>query len=580
MAVCLKSRQLDLGKTLAQRFCLGVNKGGPQPSRGQVTFILGRFNLLHQLLRRSRWLVLAAAFASILSGACSVLLLTQINTAIGADAGARAALMWPFAATVLGALALGVSSRILFLHLRQSAIADLRQSVAQHVMDAPFRHLELVGPARVQTALSEHVTELAQFFVSLPNVLTNGVIVVGCLAYLATLSMPIFMAGCAVLVLGSIGYHLAQLQSSGHLKRASAAQDELFQHLRSLSDGAKELRQNRRKRTRFGDEVLGPAVEAVTRHRLIGLSILEAAVGWGNFLIYAFIGLVLFVLVREVPDQARVMTGFALVFVYMVSPLQALLHALPEAKVARIASDRIDDITRRMVSPEPSAGDAAPVRFERLQLRGVQHRYYHEQSDEFFELGPIDLAFGPGEVVFLVGGNGSGKTTLAKLLVGLYAPEGGQVTLDGEPVGDHNRDAYRQLFSPIFPDFHLFDRLLETGRADIDQEGNRLLHRLHLQHKAQVREGAFSTRDLSQGQRKRLALVAACLEDRPFLVFDEWAADQDPVFKRVFYEEILPELRALGKTVLVISHDDRFFHQADRLVRLESGRLSEALAAA
>ena len=216
-------------------------------------------------------------------------------------------------------------------------------------------------------------------------------------------------------------------------------------------------------------------------------------------------------------------------------------------------------------------------------MHGVTHRYYHERSDEVFELGPIDLSFEPGSVTFIVGGNGSGKTTLAKLLVGLYAPESGEVFLDGERIDDGNRDRYRQLFSAIFADFHLFERLLQRPRPALDKAGNRLLQRLHLQHKVKVIDGAFvsqalspthfTTEALSQGQRKRLALVAACLEERPFLVFDEWAADQDPAFKEVFYRELLPELKAQGKAVLVISHDDRYFHLGDRLLKLEEGQL-------
>ena len=111
---------------------------------------------------------------------------------------------------------------------------------------------------------------------------------------------------------------------------------------------------------------------------------------------------------------------------------------------------------------------------------------------------------------------------------------------------------------------------------DLDQRGNELLAKLHLQNKVKVQDGAFTTLTLSQGQRKRLALVVAYLENRPFLVFDEWAADQDPVFKEIFYHELLPELRAMGKTILVISHDDRYFHLADRLIRMENGRLTHA----
>src|SRR5690606_22888216 len=211
-----------------------------------------------------------------------------------------------------------------------------------------------------------------------------------------------------------------------------------------------------------------------------------------------------------------------------------------------------------------------------LRLQGVTHRYFHESADELFALGPVNLNFAPGQIHFLVGGNGSGKTSLAKLIVGLYRPEEGQVLLNGQPVGDEGRDAYRQHFSAIFSDFHLFEQLLDAPGAELDAKGNALLAKLHLQHKVQVRQGAFTTRALSQGQRKRLALVVAYLEDRPFLVFDEWAADQDPLFKDVFYRTLLPELKAMGKTVLVISHDERYFDVADRLIRMENGQVMGA----
>jgi putative ATP-binding cassette transporter len=178
--------------------------------------------------------------------------------------------------------------------------------------------------------------------------------------------------------------------------------------------------------------------------------------------------------------------------------------------------------------------------------------------------------------VFLIGGNGSGKTTLAKVLVGLYAPESGTIRLNGRPIADADRESYRQHFAAVFSDFYLFERLVGLGRHDIDAEAEEYLRDLHLSHKVSVRQGVFTTLALSQGQRKRLALLTAYLEDRPVYLFDEWAADQDTLFKKVFYTQLLPELRARGKAVLVISHDDRYFGVADRIVRLDYGRLATA----
>ena len=530
--------------------------------------------MLSYLIQQSRKLLIAAALASVTSGVCSVLLLTQINAALTATSSAeRVVLAWRFAAFAVAAMLSQMVASVLFERLNQRAHADLRCFISARVIAADFRRLEEIGGPKVQSALSEHSTQVAEFFVSFPTILVNAIIVSGCLTYMAWLSWQVFLAAVLVIGLGSLGYHLAHLRAIRHLDVASKEQDRLFDHFRSLVEGAKELRLHAAKRRRFSDDVLGGSIETVRRERAYGMSVFLVSSAWGNFLIYGFIGLVLFVLVGDVPERGRIMTGFALVFVYMVAPLENLLLALPRANLAKVSGARIDEITQQLEHTESDAVSGPVQRLESLMLRGISHRYYHEGVDDLFTLGPVDLTFSAGQITYLVGGNGSGKTSLAKLLVGLYRPEQGTILINGEPVGDANRDRYRQTFSAIFSDFHLFEHMLDAASPELDAQGNTLLEKLHLQHKVQVRDGAFTTRALSQGQRKRLALVVAYLEDRPFLVFDEWAADQDPVFKEVFYRELLPELKAKGKAVLVISHDDRYFHLADRLIRMENGQV-------
>lgn len=530
--------------------------------------------MLKYLVSKSKVLLGGASLVTVVHGACSVLLVAQISSALTAaepDVGSRALL---FGITAVGVMLTYVIAAILFERLGHRALAELRSFIARRVLAADYRRLESVGAARVQSALAEHSSHVAEFFVSFPVILMNAVIVAGCLVYMAWLSWQVFLLAVVVVGLGSWGYHLAHLRAIKHLDIAADEQDRLFAYFRSLTDGAKELRLNRQKGTAFYEEVLARSIETVRRERTFGMSVFVASGGWVQFLLYAFIGMVLFTLVDNGPDRALIMTGYALVFVYMVGPLEALLLSIPRANLARTSAERIEEITRVMFTSETQTDLSSPPALQSIALRGVLHRYYHEQSDELFTLGPIDLEFRPGEITFLVGGNGSGKTTLAKLLVGLYPPEEGKVVFNGRTIDDTNRDHYRQLFSTIFSDFHLFDRLLETSSVHLDSEGNRLLAKLHLQNKVKVQNGAFTTLELSQGQRKRLALVVAYLENRPFFMFDEWAADQDPVFKEVFYREILPELRAMGKAVLVISHDDRYFHLADQLIRMESGCLT------
>jgi putative pyoverdin transport system ATP-binding/permease protein len=210
---------------------------------------------------------------------------------------------------------------------------------------------------------------------------------------------------------------------------------------------------------------------------------------------------------------------------------------------------------------------------QQLDLYDVTHVYKHESGDGDFLLGPVSMTLRQGELVFLVGGNGSGKTTLAKLITGLYVPETGELRFDGKSVSDSNRESYRQLFSMVFSTPHLFEHLLGHDKVTLDQRAQDYLAKLQLDHKVKVTDGVLSTTELSQGQRKRLALLTAFLDDRPIYIFDEWAADQDPLFKEFFYLHLLPELKARGKMILVITHDDRYFGVADRIVKLDQGKI-------
>jgi putative ATP-binding cassette transporter len=264
-----------------------------------------------------------------------------------------------------------------------------------------------------------------------------------------------------------------------------------------------------------------------------------------------------------------------------MAPLEAIMVTLPALARAGVSLKKIEALGLSLsVRPDESScesEDSAPpapnAAWHRLELIGVTHSYRGDNDDGDFTLGPLDLALEQGELIFLIGGNGSGKTTLAKLLTGLYKPEAGEIRLDGQRVDDRSRVAYRQYFSAVFSDFHLFESLLGLQSPALDERAGEYLRRLQLDAKVRVSEGKFSTTDLSQGQRKRLALLIAYLEDRPIYLFDEWAADQDPFFKEVFYQRLLPELKARGKTVIVISHDERYHHVADRIIKLDYGRI-------
>ncbi|MFS8932747.1 cyclic peptide export ABC transporter [Cupriavidus taiwanensis] len=527
--------------------------------------------LFASLPRTLRLTIVLAAAASLAAGLCAVSMVALINRVLATQGAEAPRLALPFAALAIAVLACRTLASTLFVRVSQSALARIRAQICERFIGAPYPHIEQTGNARVQAALADDSTHVANGLSVIPVVLTNAMVVLGCLGYLAWLSLPTFAIACAILGVGSWIYHLNHRRALVHLKQAGIAQDSLHGQFKALVSGARELKLNHDKQLSFLRDSLGATLEAVRAARTRGLSIFFVALGFGSFLFFAVIGGVLFA-PRATPLDPAVMTGFTIMFLYIMSPLESLLNALPALSMGRVAYARIEALGAD-ADPEapPGAPPAAP--FSSVALDGASHRYFHEGENSFFALGPVDLVLRAGEIVFLVGGNGSGKTTLAKLVAGLYPPLSGRLLHNGKAADPARLADYRALFSAVFSDFHLFDTLLAHDPQD-EALANRLIERFRLGHKVSVRAGRFTTQALSQGQRKRLALIVACLERRPVLILDEWAADQDPLFKDIFYREVLPELRAQGKAVLVISHDDRYFGLADRVVRIENGQIA------
>lgn len=532
------------------------------------------------LARRSRLLVVLAALAGALSGLANTGLLAVINASLAGAAADRHRLVLGFAGLCLLAPLSRIASELLLVHLGQRTVFDLRVQLSRRILAVPLRRLEELGPARILANLTEDVPAITNLATQVPVLSINLAVLVSGLAYLGYLSWQVLLLVVAVIVLGAVGYRLAVARAMRHFEEARRQTDRLYHHFRTLTAGAKELKLHARRRERFFARDLVATAEATRGENVTGLRVYTLAASWGHLLVFVVIGLVLFGFPAWLGAGAGLLTGYTLVLLYLMTPLQVLMNALPALSRARIAISRVEELGVRLAeaASEPLPRDAgAPSAWRSIELRQVSHVYPAPAGspEETFVLGPLDLRLEPGKMIFLVGGNGSGKTTLGKLIVGLYEPESGEIALDGQPVDAARREEYRQLFTAVFADFHLFGGLLGLERPGLDAMARHYLEELQLEHKVQIDDGEFSTTDLSHGQRKRLALLVAYLEDRPIYLFDEWAADQDPVFREVFYREVLPSLRARGKALVVISHDERYYDLADELVKLEVGRVVE-----
>lgn len=534
-----------------------------------LTFLLR----LSRDVRQPKLRILLVVLLGLASGPASAGVLVLLIRILSGAGPATPATLWGFAALCLVLPACRYISQMVLFDLSQNSLLALRLRLSRRVLRAPLRQIERIGGARLLAVLANDIGTIVDSMALLPGVLMQASLLASCLVYLAWLDVGLLLRVVLYLAVSMAAYYFSIRRALLHLRKARLRWNDVVGQIRSMVDGAKELKMHRRRRNAF----LG-VVETSTRGLLEdqrrGQRAYVLTSSWGQMLFYLLVGLIVFVMPRFEPLSNRTLIGYTVILFQMLAPIEVFLTALPALSRAAVAVDTVEELGLSLDAepPEAESDAAAGASWERLDLLGVAHTY-HRRGGGSFLLGPADLSFRPGELVFLVGGNGSGKTTLAKLLVGLYAPESGEVRLAGRPVTDLEREAYREHFSVVFADFFLFENLLGLDGADLDKEALRYLQRLHLDHKVCVEGGALSSVDLSQGERKRLALLTAYLEDRAIYLFDEWAADQDPVFKEIFYLEILPELKRRGKTVFVISHDDHYFHVADRVIKLDCGQI-------
>lgn len=356
---------------------------------------------------------------------------------------------------------------------------------------------------------------------------------------------------------------------------AMMKENQVFESMRDVLDGFKEVKLSSSRRDALLRDMARLSTEARDAKADMQVKSGNEFV-FGQTMIFLLLGVVVFVVPSfgNTEPEAVVRTATAILFI--VGPLSMVIQAVPMMAMANAAAEnlmRMDRVLREIVAASEVA-ETPPqtlTSFDEIRLDGVAFTYA-PVGGVSFGVGPVDLTIRSGELIFVTGGNGSGKSTLIRLLLGLYHADRGMIRLDGKPVTRGSFETYRSLFSAIYADYHLFRRLYGIEPPDA-AEFEALVKLMEMGGKVALQGDLFDTIDLSSGQRKRLALMVSMIEDRPVLVLDEWAADQDPQFRRKFYRELLPMLKARGKTVIAITHDDRYFDVADRRVAMEEGRV-------
>lgn len=460
----------------------------------------------------------------------------------------------------------------------KNIVYDFRTRISERLSQVSLQDFERLGKPDIQLVLGRDLgllsTPSAHFF-SVPATFITTFL---SLLYLCYLSFGTFIMVLLLNIAYSLFFLEYRMKTMETMTSAGKIEGDLFRKISHLSLGFKELKMHRKRRETLIQQHLFPVADEVraTQHRINQhLSINFSA---GDVYYYFAIGVTLFALPTMQVLVGQQAASAITVMVFLFGNLGEILFAFTILMQYDVAVERLQKLEKSLERPEPNENAMESLRlrhektFERLTLEGCVYSYHDAKGKSVFQVGPIDLTLSQGELIFLVGGNGSGKSTLLRMLCGLYLPMKGTLSFNGIPITENNVDLYRQYFSTVFTDFHLFDQLY--GLEHVPEERVlELQKRFMLNHKTFYSGQQFTTLDLSTGQRKRIALLTAMLEDRPILILDEVSADQDPEFRRFYYDVLLPELKAMGKTVLVVSHDDRFFYRADRILHMDYGTL-------
>ncbi len=534
--------------------------------------------VIRLLIGSSKRLFLFASMASVLTGLFSTLVIKTIHEAIRGDSFDLKSFIQEFLVYWILYGMLSIASSYFVSLLTQKIIQKLRVRLSSGILKAKFEMMER-HQQKILPILTEDIKTIAYTIDRLPSVTTGLATVLGILSYMIWYSPALSLSLIVIFFLVFLFTRFALPYVRKYANQARDYLTDLFELFHGLVFGIKELALNHRSKNKFIKEFIIPTSDQQNK-AFLKENVVASIISRSTDMILLFGMAVLIVAVFQLGFVTLDFLGeYITLVLFTLAPLSTAAGFFSNIKRIEVAIEKVESIGLELDQISLSDQGIDPLNKDNnhplITLKSLEHSYYHSDKDEHFAMGPIDLSIEQGETIFVVGGNGSGKTTLAKLILGLYKPLEGGIECYNQEITAKNIFTYRSQFAAVFTDSYLFQKFLDVDESYVKEHGNRLLKIFHLNKKVKIHEHGFSTKNLSEGQKKRLSLINALLENKDIYLFDEWAANQDPEFKKIFYTEIIPYLKVSGKTQIVISHDDQYFHLADRVIKLRDGKISE-----
>jgi putative pyoverdin transport system ATP-binding/permease protein len=508
---------------------------------------------------------------SILSGLSNIAIVIMVTSAIDTDIELKYVIF--YYALILVIYLLGRRFvEVSLIKLSRGLVFDLRVQLLEKIFSTAYQKFEKIDRGRIYTALNDDVSTLGQATNLLVTLITSFITATGALLYLSSLAFWATALTFFLIISLSAIYYAVSRSTIIYFEEARDEQNVFMRLINGMIDGFKEISLHKRTKIGFKEDVVISAGAYTMKITRAGIRFVNAFLV-GESLLVILLGVVSFGIRKIFPDIAfYTVVSFVIMLLYLIGPIKGILASMPAIVQLKVAWRRIHQFINEIPASQKlnSHFQSVETRIKSIKARGITYQYESEDGKHTFEVGPIDFEAFHGEVIFIIGGNGSGKTTFAKLLTGLYEPDRGEIminenVLQGEQLSEH--------FSVVFNPAHLFEKVYSIDLRDRSDEIKKLLQMIELEEKVDIVNNNYSTINLSGGQRKRLALLQCYLEDSPIYLFDEWAADQDPEYRNFFYRTLIPEMKSLGKIVIAITHDDHYFDVADRVMKMDQGKL-------
>lgn len=459
----------------------------------------------------------------------------------------------------------------------ESGLHRIKVRVGDKIARAELAALERVRAAEICDRITENMTLISDRAGLIATLMQSIVITAFAAVYIATLSLPALVLIAILCWAGTVMFLIIRRGFVAYSQQSAGIRITFLERLTDLLSGFKETQFSRRRSRELREDIVA-ASDALREVSVKSNNILSDGTILGEGILFALLVTVVYTLRAYVEVDASTLTYLVAGVMFAWGPFMGVASGIMPYLRSNLALGQIEGLEQKLEgaareeAPAETGADPWQGSLDTIEVRDIEYTHAVDDGGERFSIGPLNLSITVGEILFIVGGNGSGKSTFLKVLTGLYAPNAGSLRVGGIEVRTENVAAYRDMVSAIFSDFHLFAKLY--GLTSVDEAAaQQLLVRMRLESKTSIENRTFTKLTLSTGQKKRLAMIVALLEERPLYVFDEWAADQDPEFRKYFYEELLPLLRQERKTVIVVSHDDRYFHCADRVVTMEYGKI-------